>query len=89
MRSNGRCGTPVLNREHRRLTLTERYQHPSFSRPVLVTVKEAARLLSVSRSKIYEMIRRGELRRVKIDRCSRIDARSIDAILNSKTARDN
>ncbi len=69
--------------------MPSRHDFATYSGPVLVTVNEAARLLSVSRSKIYEMIKSGELRRVKIGRCSRIDVRSIYAILNSKSARDN
>jgi excisionase family DNA binding protein len=40
--------------------------------PLLVTVEEAARLLRVGRTLIYEQVRRGALPSVRVGRCRRI-----------------
>jgi excisionase family DNA binding protein len=48
------------------------------SEPVLVTIKEAARMLSLSRSTVYELIAEGRLEVVHIGRSSRVP---VDAIL--------
>jgi excisionase family DNA binding protein len=48
------------------------------SRRVLITVDEAARRLSIGRSHIYEQMRRGSLRSVRIGRSRRILERDLD-----------
>ena len=40
--------------------------------PLLLRVEEAARLLSISRSKVYELISAGQIRVVHIDRSVRV-----------------
>lgn len=42
------------------------------SAPALVRVEEAARRMSISRAKAYELIGRGELRSVRIDGSRRV-----------------
>jgi excisionase family DNA binding protein len=50
----------------------------------LVTVREAARLLSLGQSKIYELIRRHELAAVKIDGATRIPMTVIERWIGEK-----
>jgi excisionase family DNA binding protein len=45
---------------------------------VLYRVEEAAELLSVSRNRIYELIRSNQLRTVQVGKCRRVPARSLD-----------
>ncbi len=42
-----------------------------------MTVSEAAEYLSISRSKLYEMMDKGELAYVKLGRCRRIQRRDL------------
>ena len=44
---------------------------------VLLTVPEACRALAIERSKLYELLMRGELRSVSIGRARRIPASAI------------
>ena len=46
--------------------------------PVLVTVEEAARRLSIGRTATYMLVLRGELESVKIGRTRRVVVTSID-----------
>jgi len=51
----------------------------SLDRPrVLYRVEEAAELLSVSRNRIYELIRSNQLRTVQVGSSRRVPARSLD-----------
>ena len=43
----------------------------------LMTISEAAEYLSISRSKLYEMMDDGELAYVKLGRCRRIERREL------------
>lgn len=45
---------------------------------VLYRVEEAAELLSVSRNRIYELIRSNQLRTVLVGKSRRVPARSLD-----------
>jgi excisionase family DNA binding protein len=45
---------------------------------VLYRIEEAAQLLSVSKSRVYELIRSGQLRTVKVGKSHRVPARSLD-----------
>lgn len=45
---------------------------------VLYRVEEAAELLSVSRNRIYELIRSNQLRTVRVGGSRRVPARSLD-----------
>jgi excisionase family DNA binding protein len=48
---------------------------------LLVTIEEAARRLSIGRSQIYEVMRRGRLRSVRIGRSRRILERDLEAFV--------
>lgn len=48
---------------------------------LLVTIDEAARRLSIGRSHVYEVMRRGRLRSVQIGRSRRILERDLDAFI--------
>lgn len=50
---------------------------------LLLTVPEAAKLLSLSRSTVYELMKRGDLPAVKIGGARRIPADSLDAFRSS------
>ena len=54
--------------------------------PLLVRVEEAARLLGLGRSKVYELVGSGELRSVAIGRSRRIPASAIREWLDAKLA---
>lgn len=45
---------------------------------LLYRVEEAAELLSVSRSRVYELIRSGQLRTVQVGKSRRVARRSLD-----------
>jgi excisionase family DNA binding protein len=45
---------------------------------VLYRIDEAAELLSVSKSRVYELVRSGQLRTVKVGKSHRVPARSLD-----------
>lgn len=45
---------------------------PRVPEPLLLTIVEAARLLSVGRTTVYELIERGDLRAVHIGRACRV-----------------
>jgi excisionase family DNA binding protein len=52
---------------------------PVMDRPrVLYRVEDAATLLSVSRTRVYELIRSGQLRSVRVGKLRRVPARSLD-----------
>lgn len=50
-------------------------------RPILLRVEEAAELLSVSRSKAFELIASGELESVKIDKLRRVPRDAVEALV--------
>ena len=56
--------------------------------PVLVTVREAARVLAISRSTAYELIAAGQLETVHIGRSVRIPVDAIVAYVGSLRRRD-
>lgn len=45
---------------------------------LLLTVREAADMLGIGRSKAYELLARGELRSVYIDGCRRVPAHAVE-----------
>jgi len=55
-------------------------QDPDSSR-LLITIEEAARRLSIGRSHVYEVMRRGLLRSVRIGRSHRILERDLEAFI--------
>jgi excisionase family DNA binding protein len=50
----------------------------------LLTVEEAAQRLKIGKTKTYELIDRGELRAINIDRCRRVLNSSVDAFIARK-----
>jgi excisionase family DNA binding protein len=50
-------------------------------RPLLVSVEQAAGLLGIGRTTLYELIRRGDVRPIRIGRCVRIPRRELEAFV--------
>jgi len=46
--------------------------------PLLFSVPEAARLLSISRSKLYQMIHRGKIHSIRIGRSRRLALKDLE-----------
>ncbi len=53
---------------------------------LLLTAEEAAELLGIGRSKVYELMASGVLRSVKVGRCRRIPRKAIDDFVESLSA---
>jgi excisionase family DNA binding protein len=53
--------------------------------PFLFDVKATARILSISRSAVYELIRKGELETVKIGRSRRVTQGQLNKFIASLT----
>ena len=51
-------------------------------RPLLVSVEEAAGLLAIGRTTLYELIRQGDVRPIRIGRCVRIPQRELEAYVD-------
>ena len=51
-------------------------------RPLLVSVDQAAGLLGIGRTTLYELIRRGDVRPIRIGRCVRIPQRELEAYVD-------
>ena len=56
-------------------------KEPPMANEVLVTVKEAARRLSIARSHIYQHLQRGTLASVRIGRSRRIAVAELEAFV--------
>lgn len=54
--------------------------------PLLLRVPEAARLLGVGRTTLYEMLARGELRPVHIGRAVRVERAEVEAFVRRASA---
>ena len=59
---------------------------PSRVEPMVVTVSDAASMLSIGRSRIYELIQSGALASVKIGTSRRVTIKSIRKLLADATA---
>ena len=68
--------------------MTEVEQPKATVEPLLVRVEEAARLLSLSRSTIYEMMDAGELPSVRRGAARRIPVAALRAWVNQQTVGD-
>jgi excisionase family DNA binding protein len=55
--------------------------------PLLLTAVEAAQMLSVGRTTVYELITAGDLETVHIGRCMRIPADSVHAFVARRRRR--
>jgi len=53
--------------------------------PELLTPEEAARRLSVPRTKVYQLLARGELRSVKVGRLRRVVTRSLSEYIDRES----
>lgn len=53
---------------------------PNPEAPVLIRVAEAARLLSISRSTLYQLVSKGEVSVVRIERSVRVSRREVERI---------
>jgi excisionase family DNA binding protein len=51
--------------------------------PVSYSIKEAARSIGIGRTKLYELIHKGELVAIKIGRRTLVTTASIEALVNS------
>jgi excisionase family DNA binding protein len=51
--------------------------------PRLIRVEEAAKLLDIGRSAVYDLIRSGRLRSVKIGRSRRIPREAVDEVITA------
>ena len=51
-------------------------------RPLLVSVEEAAEQLGIGRTTLYELIRHGDVRPIRIGRCVRIPQRELEAYVD-------
>ena len=58
-------------------------------RPLLVSVEQAAGLLGIGRTTLYELIRRGDVRPIRIGRCVRIPRRELEAFVERLIADTN
>jgi excisionase family DNA binding protein len=58
------------------------------SEPLLVTVREAARLLALGRSTVYELIAAGHLPTIHIGRSVRIRVADLDALISRLVSGD-
>ena len=53
----------------------------AYTEPMVVTVADAAAMLSISRSRIYEMIQSGDLASVKLGASRRVTIKSVRQLL--------
>ena len=51
-------------------------------RPLLVSVEDAAALLGIGRTTLYELIRQGDVLPIRIGRCVRIPQRELEAYVD-------
>lgn len=51
------------------------------ARPLLLTVREAAALLRLGRSTVYELIADGELETVHVGRCARVPLAAVESFV--------
>jgi excisionase family DNA binding protein len=57
--------------------------------PLLVSVEEAARILAVGRTTIYELIAAGDLEAIHVGRCRRVPFAALHTFVqNRRAARD-
>ena len=60
---------------------------PGALRPLCVTIDEAAGLLSIGRTRVYQLIAAGEIEMIKIGKSSRVTTESISSFLARATGR--
>ena len=57
--------------------------------PILLTPTEAARALGIGRSKLYELMREGRIRSVRIGTCRRVPTAALDEFVVAATDHDD
>ena len=57
--------------------------------PILLTPTEAARALGIGRSKLYELMREGRIRSVRIGTCRRVPTSALDEFVLAATDHDD
>ena len=62
-------------------------EHKTRREPLLVTSREAARMLAVSERTLWGLADRGEIPRIRIGRAVRYDVRDLDAWIQHNKAR--
>jgi excisionase family DNA binding protein len=62
---------------------TLRAADPTSEPDCLLTAVEAASILGIGRSKLYELVARGAVRSVKLDRCRRFRRSDLDSYIRS------
>lgn len=65
------------------MTRTRPTLAPASRQQLLITAEEAAQRLSIGRTKVYELIGRGALRSVRIDRSRRIPVDALEEYVRS------
>lgn len=55
-------------------------------RPVVYTPEEVAEILKIGRTKVYELLRRGVIRSVKVGALRRVPASALDEFLERQEA---
>ncbi|EAP90248.1 hypothetical protein OA2633_08539 [Oceanicaulis sp. HTCC2633] len=56
--------------------------------PICVRINEAARMIGIGRTKLYELISTGELETVKIGKATRVTTSSLHDLVRRRRARD-
>jgi excisionase family DNA binding protein len=74
--------------DHRSMT-NVRAKFSDAQLPMLFTVEEVAEILRIGRSSVFVMIKRGELKSVKIGRNRRVPLESIHALVNAELSKAN
>ena len=57
--------------------------------PILLTPTEAATALGIGRSKLYELMREGSIRSIRIGTCRRVPSAALDEFVVAASERDD
>lgn len=71
------------------MTLPARAPEPVEVQPLTVRIREACRLTGIGRSKLYELIRAGEIRTIKVGAITLLPMTSLRAFLMNREASDS
>jgi excisionase family DNA binding protein len=75
------CLLPVDRSEHQETTVDDHDTERTSAR--LLHVEEAAKILSIGRTKAYELIAEGRLHAIHLGRATRISSREVDRFIRS------
>ena len=79
--AGSRALTPLYTSQMPSVCRRERHQAPSAPRALTVRIPEACRLTGIGRSKLYELIRAGDIRTVKVGTITLIPVASLTEFL--------